>query len=107
MTEYWYRYEDWRTAAPLDEWERPIGGGGIKISLRKYEVLHYTPKGVKLDMGTGFERFVLRDARKRFACPTIEEAKESFMSQKNRQLRILEAQAANIRRVITKAEEEL
>ncbi len=92
--EVWYRYEDARYAAPVDEFDRPIGSGELKVHLRQYEVIRHTPKGVWLrgarsgpwDFRDG--RFVLKDARKRFACPTIDEAKQSFIARKQRQARI-------------------
>ncbi len=44
--EIWYRYDDVHYAPPIDEFERPIGEGKIKLELREYKVLSYTKKGV-------------------------------------------------------------
>lgn len=74
----WYRYE-----------ESHHGERGIVV--REYEVLRETPKGVWLDVDDG-ERFVLLGARKRYACPTMREAQDSFIARKRRQIRILDAQ---------------
>lgn len=105
MTEYWYRYEDHRTAPPLDEWDQPVGRGEVHIGQLRYEVLRHTPKGVWIRYVTMFndERFVLRDARKRFACPTVEEAQISFMARKKKQLSILTVRAQDVRDAVDKA----
>ena len=102
---HWYRVVDGRYAPMLDEWERPIGNGRSYVSVHEYPVLRETPKGVWLE-GCGFygsPRFVLRDARKRYACPTEEEAWESFRARKNRQLRILRAQVRHVEEVLGSA----
>ena len=106
--EYWYRHEEIYTAPPVDEWERSIGEGGVIIHLRKFRVKHHTPKGVWLDLygDREVQRFVLKDARKRYACPTLEEAQVSFLARKKRQLTIYEARAKGIRKTIEKAEQE-
>lgn len=96
---FWYRYEGVAYAAPLDEYEMPIGSGRKAIRLDAYRVAKETPKGVQLDMGffggdakRGW-KFVLLHSRKRFACPTKEEALESFIARKKRQHGILMARA--------------
>ncbi len=106
--EHWYRYEEIYTAPPVDEWERSIGEGGVIIHLHKFRVKHHTPKGVWLALYGDQEaqRFVLRDAHKRYACPTLEEALVSFLARKRRQLTIFEARAKGIRKTIEKAERE-
>jgi len=88
MTEYWYRYEDRLVSAGVDEFERPLGPARTEVRLSKLIVTKHTPRGVWLD---GW-RFVKLNSHKRFACPTIDEAKESFIARKRRQLRILYAQ---------------
>lgn len=84
----WFRLEERRYAPPLDEFDNPCGEGRLEVVLIEYQVQKETPKGVRL---TG-NRFVKRDARKRFACPTKEEAKESFEARKARQIRLLKSQ---------------
>ena len=97
---YWYRFIDYATAAGCDEDGDPIPGAtGVEILLKKYKVLSETPKGVWVqddrffieDRNSVPRRWVRRDARKRFACPTIEEAMESFIARKQRQAGIYEA----------------
>lgn len=87
-SEVYYRYEDRRYAGPCDEWGDPIPGSGHSdIHLRTYEVLKHTPKGVWLRFRYD-KKFVLASANKRFACATIEEAAESFIARKKRQISI-------------------
>lgn len=106
MSGTWYRFTDFQTAPSVDEWDNIVGKGGVNIRLHEYKVAKITPKGVQLDLGWGDKRFVLRDARKRFACPTLEEAKVSFLARKKRQLGIYEARADIVRRVIAKFKKE-
>jgi hypothetical protein len=94
--EYWYRYEDVQYAPSVDEFDSIIQGSGrLEVRLRKIPVLRHTQKGVWVEYHDRrydkTERFLLRDARKRYACPTIEEAKESFIARKKRQMRIHQA----------------
>ena len=88
----WYRYMETQYAAPLDEYERPMGNGSVQINLTEYHVIKETPKGVWL-RHTGFlmynwKKFVLLGSRKKFACPTKEEAMVSFIARKRAQIRI-------------------
>lgn len=84
----WYRYEDVRYAPPLDEWDEPAGDGRLEVMLYTFRVVKETSKGVRLDTG----RFVLKEARKRYACPSEAEARESFIARKTRQIKILRKQ---------------
>ena len=92
----WYRFDLECYAATLDpETERPMGKGCRELVLTQYLVLKTTAKGVHLG-GSRYPRrtqsfFVLLDARKRYACPTVEEARESFIARKERQFKILKA----------------
>ena len=79
------------------------------VLLRHYWVRKTTPAGVWIDMGGGtwkdgkwkpHLKFVNLGSRKRFACPTEEEAKESFFARKDRQLGILRAQAKNVEQAV-------
>ena len=85
-----YRYESTR-------WE-----SGISLTLYSYPVTKQTPCGVWLELlYGGGKRFVLTSARKRFACPTKEEALESFKARKRRQVRILRARLDEAERALT------
>ena len=104
--EYFYRYEDVVYSLGVDEFDDPIPGGWVRVELREYRVLRRTPKGVRIEdwgiprvrrLSDGSEKlvygkFVLLDARKRFACPTKEEALDSFKARKKKQIRILKEQ---------------
>lgn len=94
INEYWYRYEDVRYAAPVNEYDEPVGLGTLKVNLREFPVMRHTPKGVWLGGASNFgnyERFVCHEWTKKFACPTIEEAQVSFLARKSRQMRIYKA----------------
>jgi hypothetical protein len=79
--EDWYRYVNYpdgpdnTTAIYLDEWR----------------VDKHTPKGVWISR-YGMKKFVLNDARKRYAYPTIELAKKSFIARKQHQIARLRSQ---------------
>ena len=87
--EKFYRYEDTLYSYGDDEYGFY---SRLKVELREYPVIKHTLKGVWLDLGFGMKRFVLIKARKRWALPTIEEAKISFLARKKAQLRILMGQ---------------
>lgn len=105
MTDRWYRFEDVQYASLVDEFDNPVGTGRLDVVMRQYKVIKLTPKGVWLcevigDFMSPDQRFVRRTARKRFACPTIEEATESFIARKQRQAKILTSQARRALRAI-------
>jgi len=83
-----YRYDDLCYAVgPLD-----LYSTNIKVILQEFPITKTTPKGVWIN-NLGIPRFVLLNAYKRFACPTKEEALESFMARKTRQIKILAEQS--------------
>lgn len=101
--EVWYRFHERVVSAGVDEWDNPVGPGRIEVYVSKYPVMKHTPKGVWLDIYDQ-KKFVLRDARKRYACPTMEEALESFVARKKRQIRILSTRLRHAEDAIMKAE---
>ena len=103
MTEFFYRYVDRRLANFADEWGDSTGSRP-DVVLRKYGVIKHTPKGTWIDEGWDSKKFVLRDARRRWACPTVEEAEESFMARKRRQLSILQAHQRHVEDVMAMVE---
>lgn len=95
----WYRYEDTLSG---DDW-----GTYVNVHLRQLEVVRETPKGVWVrlyDSDMAPQRFVLRESRKRYACPTKEEAMESFLARKRKQMKILKAKLAHVEEAIQIAE---
>ena len=104
--EYWYRAYGQRYAAPLDEFDTPIGRGRVDVSIMRFEVISHTAKGVWLDY-FGKKKFVLADARKKFACPTEIEAWESLIHRKQRQIKILGNQLEDAKIVKHMAEQKL
>lgn len=89
-----FRYEDRR----VDEY------GGVAVRLYEHRVLKTTPCGAWIDH-FGARRFVKSDARKRFACPTKEEAMVSFIARKRRQAAILRGQLDGVEEALRKAKE--
>jgi hypothetical protein len=86
--EYWYRYVAFRESS----WSESCGYD-IRLDCFEYRVIRHTPKGVWLCqpycMG---KKFVLKDARKRFAYPTKREALISYIARQKRRLLILKGQ---------------
>jgi hypothetical protein len=104
MPEMFYRYED-VSYAVLSNAETESWTSQLRVELREYPVLRRTPKGVWIDVGPqcfgyAHPRFVLLSARKRFACASIEEARESFRARKRRQASIYEARARRARQAL-------
>lgn len=102
MTLY-FRIEDYRTAGACDEFGDPIpGSGSPAFRLRTFVVQKTTPKGVWLkaaygDFATGdAPRFVLASATKKFACPSIEEAFQSWLARKAAEKRIYMARVKHV-----------
>lgn len=86
----WYRLVERVYATPADENGNPTPGiGRIEVLTQELEVLKETRKGVWLRTYYGEQRWVSRHSRKRYACPTFEEAVDSFMARKQRQRRML------------------
>ena len=107
---YWYRYVDVAYSPGADQYGDPIhreAGSHIGLRLHKYEVISYTPKGVWLRDETNInggprsgQRFICMNWNKQFACPTEEEARESFIARKRRQIRIYESRARDAREAL-------
>ena len=93
--EQWYRFESTVVSDGVDQFDNPVGPGSTQLRLYHYPVVGKTPKGVWLDI-YGRRRLVLMEARKRYACPTIHEAAESFRKRKARQTWILKRQIHHV-----------
>lgn len=108
MTEHWYRYEDYRTANMLDEWDNPTGSTQ-RVCLMEMRVLKHTPKGVWLQRWPRLDgrRFCLAECRKRYAAPTREEALRDFLARKQRQLAIYQAKIIGIKEAVRLAKSDI
>lgn len=76
---------------------------GGNIFLQRFPVIKRTPKGAWISV-YGRRRFVPDNTRKKFAAPTIEGAKQSFLMRKKRQLAILAAQHDHVGKMIALAD---
>lgn len=69
---------------------------GPRIFLWKFNLVKETPKGYWISMGKNDykskDRWVSKTSKKRYAYPTLEEAKVSFRARTKRRISILEAQ---------------
>lgn len=73
--------------------------GETVLWMRDYLVSKRTPKGVWIE-ADGSRRFVLNNARKRWAHPTREEALKSFIRRRTIQLDIFQRRIADTERVL-------
>jgi hypothetical protein len=95
----YYRLEDKRFAGIVNEDGDP-GPSSLRVVTYEFTLVRRTPKGAWIRPVYGEPRFVRDAAKKRFACPSLEEAKASFRARKRRQIRILEARLRDARRSI-------
>lgn len=107
-SELYYRFEDHLEGSGgydiHGEWEP--GPSRTIVKLYSFEVRRHTPKGVWIwdNHQNGAERFICHTWTKRFALPSIEEAKLSFIKRKERQAGIYEARARTAREAIALAQ---
>lgn len=88
----WFRYED-HLRANISYDGEPTGSH-VEVSLHKFRVEKVTPQGVRLRADYGAYRgafLVLDHWVKKFACPTLELARQSFIKRKQRQIGIYKA----------------
>lgn len=104
--EVWYRYREIFYSIGVDDYGDPIPGiGRIEIRLEEYPVIKKTPCGAWIE--TYFERrFVNLNWNKRFAVPTIDEARKSFIARKKREIQLMESRAKTARRSLAVASDE-
>ncbi len=84
-----WRCEAKRYSVCIDPETDRFGTSAPRLEMWWHRVSRRTPKGAWLG-----DRFVLLTARKRWACNTEQEALESFVARKTRQIKILSAQLA-------------
>lgn len=90
--EYWYRYDTYHKS-----WTNET-----IAELYLYEVLRHTPKGVFIRYWG--EKFVLKDARKRWCYPTKADALNSFIIRKQWMIRHLETSLHRTKAALAHAE---
>ena len=89
-----YRYED-----------RHYYYGGARVDLLEFEVIKETSSGVWIKSPYySKNKWVNLKARKKFACPTVEEALESYLMRKKRQIRILKGQLSRAKSALYEGE---
>lgn len=99
----YYRYRDYLVSKGVDPETEASYGSHVELDCDEYKVLRTTPKGVWIELYDGQERFVRNDSRKKFAHPTQEEALDSFIARKERQISILAAQRRSAKEALIKA----
>jgi hypothetical protein len=105
-----YLRSDYTTVTKEDDWKKGEQDGErylyritslirgvdfptVQINYHKFKILRETPKCYVIrEWAGGKEKYVLKNAKKRFAYPTREEAKEGFIARKSRQIRLLNGQ---------------
>jgi hypothetical protein len=104
----WWRADDRRYANydPWAEWEQPEGSH-LRIELRSYLVVGYTPKGVWLSDAFGGRIFVLGTAIRQTAVPTKELALQDLVARKVRHVQGCQARLAQAREHLEAAQKEL
>ncbi len=87
-----------------DQWGEYVSTGShVKLQLREFQVIKVTPRGARIDDYSQGGRFISRDWNKQWASPTIEQARQSFIARKKRQMRILEKQLQRAKEAMHKA----
>ena len=97
-----YRFVDYGVSVGSEEYGF---SSRREVFLREFRVIKETPKGAWIEVSfAGDKRFVRLDARKQYACPTVELARQSFIARKKRQIKILTTQLGNAKLALTYAE---
>lgn len=108
--EVWYRYNHHTTSNAtfnLDGDCESLDSLFVHVELDEYKVLRHTPTGVWIRTKRyerNSEKFICRAWRKRWACPTIEEARISFIARKKIQLSIYQHRIEALHAAIAIAE---
>ena len=100
---YMYRFSDHAVCIGTDEYGDSLGSM-MEVYLTKYRILRETARGAWVERFLDKPRFVLNESRKKFACRTVEEAKESFLARKRAQERILKSRIARVYESMRKVE---
>lgn len=96
QAEFWYRVKEQRYSSCMCE-DICSCPTTTRVEVEKFRVVKTTPKGVWLSSGFStvkeyqILRWVKNDSKKKYACPTVEEAYKSFFRRKERQIKILKS----------------
>ena len=102
----WWRMET-KEQTHWDEWGEYVTGRSVYVTWRKFKVLKYTPKGVRLrEINTIFseEHFVLGTAVRQIAQPTRALAAADEVARRKRHVQGAEARLAAAKKLLTYAE---
>lgn len=103
--EFFYRYYEIVYSAGCDEYGDPLPGQGrLSVELMKIPVIKTTPCGAWIGWTEGEKKFVNLKWNKRYALPTIEEARASFIARKKREAQIMAARMRTAEQAITVAQ---
>lgn len=111
-TSYFRYSEVLRGTGYTDQWGEYVSTGSyVALQLQEFQVIKHTPKGVRIQdyhyrggtLETG--RLICHDWNKKWACPTVEEARLSFIARKKRQARIYEARLRQAKEALQLAED--
>lgn len=105
--ECWYRYYEVHYSGGCDEWGDVIPGTGrIAVELMEIPVIKKTPCGAWVGWDEHDKKFVNLNWNKRYALPTLEEAKASYRARKRREISLMEARANGARLALAAAEKQ-
>lgn len=107
MSEVWYRFYEVRYSQGCDEYGDPLPGvGRIVVELMEIPVIKRTPCGAWVGYCESDKKFINLNWNKRYALPTIEEARDSYRARKKREISLMEARASLARRALEAAEKQ-
>ena len=99
--EFFYRYYEVIYSNGVDEYGDPLPGEGrLAIQLMKIPVLKTTRCGAWIGWNDDDKRFVNLSWNKRYALPSIEEARSSFIARKKREALIMAARLRHAERAM-------
>lgn len=96
VDDIFFRVFDRLVSAGVDEFDEPVGPAQVQVHVCEYRVTRVTPCGVWIDG----HRFVLLNAVRRYAHPTVEAAIDSFKHRKRKQMTILKARLRHAEKAV-------
>lgn len=102
--EFFYRYYEMRFSSFDSDGDVIPGSGRLEVHLMKIPVIKTTPCGAWIGWTEGEKKFVNLNWNKRYALPTIEEARASFIARKKREAQIMAARMRTAEQAIAVAQ---